>query len=43
MAAWQARLWLVQDKLEAASQWAGERGLDTDGESKLPHELIFSC
>jgi LuxR family maltose regulon positive regulatory protein len=39
LAAWQARLWLVQDKLEAASQWAAERGLDTDGELKLADEI----
>jgi LuxR family maltose regulon positive regulatory protein len=32
MAAWQARLWLTQDKLEAASQWVGERGLSVEGE-----------
>jgi LuxR family maltose regulon positive regulatory protein len=31
MAAWQARIWLAQDKLDAASQWVGERGLDADG------------
>jgi LuxR family maltose regulon positive regulatory protein len=28
MAAWQARIWLAQDELDAASQWAGGRGLD---------------
>jgi LuxR family maltose regulon positive regulatory protein len=32
IAAWQARIWLAQNKLEAASQWVGERGLDVDGE-----------
>ena len=41
LAAWQARLWLVQDKLEAASQWAVERGLDIDGEPKLADEIGF--
>ena len=25
--AWQVRLWLIQDKLEEASQWVSERGL----------------
>jgi LuxR family maltose regulon positive regulatory protein len=29
---WQARLWLAQDKLEAASLWVGESGLYADGE-----------
>jgi LuxR family maltose regulon positive regulatory protein len=32
IAAWQARIWLAQDKLEAASQWMQKRGLDVDGE-----------
>jgi len=43
MAAWQARIWLAQDKLEAASQWAGERGLDADGEPTLLllHEMEY--
>jgi LuxR family maltose regulon positive regulatory protein len=27
-ASWQARIWLVQDKLEAASHWMNERGPD---------------
>ncbi len=34
MALWQARLWLKQNKHELASQWAAERGLDTNGENK---------
>jgi LuxR family maltose regulon positive regulatory protein len=29
-AAWQSRIWLAQDKLEAASQWVRERGLESD-------------
>ena len=29
-AAWQSRIWLAQDKLEAASQWVRERGLEPD-------------
>ena len=41
MAAWQARLWLAQDELEAASEWAEKHGLDTDGESELAHDLGF--
>jgi LuxR family maltose regulon positive regulatory protein len=41
MAAWQTQIWLVQDELEAASQWAVERRLDTDGDSELPHKLDF--
>jgi LuxR family maltose regulon positive regulatory protein len=28
MAAWQARIWLVRDELDAASQWAEECGLE---------------
>jgi LuxR family maltose regulon positive regulatory protein len=31
-AAWQSRIWLAQDKLEAASQWVRERGLEPDKE-----------
>ena len=41
MAAWQARLWLVQDKLDAASQWMEERGLDIGGELKPLQEIGF--
>jgi LuxR family maltose regulon positive regulatory protein len=29
-AAWQSRIWLAQDKLEAAAQWVRERGLEPD-------------
>jgi LuxR family maltose regulon positive regulatory protein len=32
MAAWQVRIWLAQEKLEAASQWMKECGLSLDGE-----------
>jgi LuxR family maltose regulon positive regulatory protein len=39
--AWQARLWIAQDNLEAASQWAEDRGLYTDGEAKLADETGF--
>ncbi len=41
VAAWQARLWLAQDKLEAASQWAQERGLATGGEPIPLQEIDF--
>ncbi|MFC2023167.1 LuxR C-terminal-related transcriptional regulator [Chloroflexota bacterium] len=29
LAAWQARIWLAQDRLDSASQWVKDRGLDT--------------
>ncbi len=41
MAAWKARLWLAQDKLEAAFQWMRERGLDAGGEPTLQHEIEY--
>jgi len=41
MAAWQTRLWLANDRLEAASQWVRERGLDTGGEPEPPHGFDF--
>jgi LuxR family maltose regulon positive regulatory protein len=41
MAAWQARLWLAQDRLEAAFQWVEERGLYTDGESTHLDEINY--
>lgn len=41
MAAWQARILLAQDKLDAASQWMQERGLDADGESTYLHEVEY--
>jgi LuxR family maltose regulon positive regulatory protein len=31
-AAWQSRIWLAQDKLEAVSQWVRKRGLELDRE-----------
>jgi LuxR family maltose regulon positive regulatory protein len=40
--AWQARVWLAQGRLEAASEWAGRRGLDTGGEAKPLHEFDFA-
>jgi LuxR family maltose regulon positive regulatory protein len=30
MTIWQVRIWLAQDKLQAATQWAAERGLGLD-------------
>jgi LuxR family maltose regulon positive regulatory protein len=41
MAAWQARIWLAQDKLEAAAQWVQERGLDADGELPYLREIEY--
>ena len=42
VAAWQARVWLAQGRLEAASDWAAQRSLDTGGESKPLPELDFA-
>jgi len=39
MAAWQARIWLAQDKRDAASRWARERGLNADGDLTILHEM----
>ncbi|MDH3675897.1 MAG: helix-turn-helix transcriptional regulator, partial [Anaerolineae bacterium] len=41
MATWQARIWLAQDKLEAASQWVQERGLSIDGELPFLREIEY--
>jgi LuxR family maltose regulon positive regulatory protein len=41
LAAWQGRAWLAQDQLEAASQWAGERGLDADQDLPYPRETEY--
>jgi LuxR family maltose regulon positive regulatory protein len=41
MSAWQARIWLAQDKLDAASQWAQERGLGADRDPALVHEIEY--
>jgi LuxR family maltose regulon positive regulatory protein len=40
-AAWQARIWLAQGKLEAASQWVGERGLDANRDPTYLHEMEY--
>jgi len=41
MAAWQARIWLAQGNLDAASRWADERGLDPDGGPTLLREMEY--
>jgi LuxR family maltose regulon positive regulatory protein len=41
MAVWQTRLWLAQDRLAAASQWAHERALIADGQTKPPPESDY--
>ncbi len=41
ISAWQVRIWLAQGKLEAASQWVGERELDPDGEPTYLHEMEY--
>jgi LuxR family maltose regulon positive regulatory protein len=41
MAVWQTRLWLAQDRLAAASQWALERALMADGQTKPPPALDY--
>ena len=42
VAAWQARVWLAQGRLETASDWAAQHSLDTGGESKPLHGLDFA-
>lgn len=39
LSAWQAHLWLKQDKLEMASRWAEDRGLDVKGNPSYLHEM----
>jgi LuxR family maltose regulon positive regulatory protein len=41
MAAWQARSWLVQDKLEDAYQWARTGRMIAAGEPRPPRDLDF--
>jgi LuxR family maltose regulon positive regulatory protein len=41
IAAWQARTWLAQGKLDAASRWAEERGLDVDGDLTYLREIEY--
>jgi LuxR family maltose regulon positive regulatory protein len=37
-AAWQARIWLAQGRINAATRWVAERQLDPAGELAYPHE-----
>jgi LuxR family maltose regulon positive regulatory protein len=41
-AAWQARVWLAQGDLAAASQWAEARGLDATTEPAYLHEMEYT-
>jgi LuxR family maltose regulon positive regulatory protein len=41
MAAWQARIWLAQDRLDAASQWVRERELDTESDPTYMKEKEY--
>jgi LuxR family maltose regulon positive regulatory protein len=41
MNAWQARIWLAQDKLEAASQWARELEVEVDGALSPLHDFDY--
>ncbi len=38
IAAWQARIWLAQGKLETASQWIVKHGLEVEGALQFAHE-----
>jgi len=41
MAAWQARIWVAQDKLDSASHWAEKSELDVDGELEPLHDFDY--
>ena len=41
IAAWQVRLWLAQDKLEEASKWLSEKGLDVTGPPGNLHDIEY--
>ena len=41
IAVWQARLWIAQGKLDAASQWVEERGLDADNAPTFQNEFEY--
>jgi LuxR family maltose regulon positive regulatory protein len=41
MAAWQARIWLAQDQLDAAFRWLGEHSQEADGELAFPHDIEY--
>jgi LuxR family maltose regulon positive regulatory protein len=39
--AWQARIWLVQNKVDAVSKWIAERELDANGDPTYPHDTEY--
>jgi LuxR family maltose regulon positive regulatory protein len=41
MRAWQARIWLLQDELEAASQWAKDLDVDINGTLTSVHDFDY--
>jgi len=41
MADWQVRIWLAQDRLDAADQWVNDRGLAIDGEFTYINERQY--
>jgi len=41
LSAWQARIWLAEDKLELASKWAGEHELNIDGDPAYLQEMEY--
>ncbi|HSR33718.1 MAG TPA: hypothetical protein VLY63_24390, partial [Anaerolineae bacterium] len=41
LAAWQARIWVAQDKLDPASRWAEECDLDINGELTPLHDFDY--
>lgn len=41
MALWQARIWLMRDELEAASNWEKEEGLNIQEGYEVPKEINF--
>jgi LuxR family maltose regulon positive regulatory protein len=41
LAAWQGRIWVTQGKLQAASQWVAERGLEVNSEPNSQHEREY--
>ena len=41
IAAWQARIWLAQGKIEAASQWVQDCGPDVNADLTYAHEMEY--
>ncbi len=41
MAAWKVRIWLAQHKLETASQWIQDRGLNANGDLTYLDEMAY--